>query len=75
VETRQLSPKHRCATSSLGHRPQIGSRGLLSLGVASKTSISFQSLGITSKNANVAFQSVGVTSKTLTSRSVARHYL
>jgi hypothetical protein len=40
VETRQLSPEHRCATSSLGHRPQSGSRGLLSLGVASKTPIS-----------------------------------
>jgi hypothetical protein len=40
VITRQLSPEHRCATSSLGHRPQIGSRSLLSLGVASKTPIS-----------------------------------
>jgi hypothetical protein len=130
VETQQLSPEHRCATSSLGHRHQnwlaqpaitrrclqnadfVFSRPALplkvptspssrsalppkrrlrvqSLGITSKmlTSLSnhsalppkrrfrIQSPDITSKNANVAFQSVGVASKTLTSRSVARHYL
>jgi hypothetical protein len=41
VVTRQLSPKHRCATSSLGYHPQNGSGGLPSLGVASKTLISY----------------------------------
>jgi hypothetical protein len=40
VVTRRLSPEHRRATSSLGHHPRSGSRGLLSLGVASKTLIS-----------------------------------
>jgi hypothetical protein len=40
VSTRRLFPKHRCATSSLGYHPQSGSRGLLSLGVASTTLIS-----------------------------------
>jgi hypothetical protein len=82
VETWQLSPKHRRATSSLGHRPQIGSRGLLSLGVASKTPISFQSLGITSKmltppssrsalppKRRLRVQSLGITSKMLMSLS------
>jgi hypothetical protein len=37
VITRQLFPKHRCATSSLGYYPQNGPRSLLSLGVTSKT--------------------------------------
>jgi hypothetical protein len=40
VSTRQLFPEHWCATSSLGYHPQSGPRGLLSLGVASKTLIS-----------------------------------
>jgi hypothetical protein len=39
VVTRQLFPEHRCTTSSLGYHPQSGPRGLLSLGVASKTLI------------------------------------
>jgi hypothetical protein len=37
VITRQLLPKHRCATSSLGYYPQSGPRSPLSLGVTSKT--------------------------------------
>jgi hypothetical protein len=40
ASTRQLFPEHWCATSSLGYHPQSGPRGLLSLGVASKTLIS-----------------------------------
>jgi hypothetical protein len=39
VVIRQLFPKNRCATSSLGYHPQSGSHGLLSLGVASTTLI------------------------------------
>jgi hypothetical protein len=37
VITRQLFPKHWCATSSLGYYPQSDPRSPLSLGVTSKT--------------------------------------
>ena len=59
VITRQLFPKHRCATSSLGYYPQSGQHSPLSLGVTSKT--------LTSPSSRST-----VDSKTPTSCSVAR---
>jgi hypothetical protein len=61
VITRQLLPKHWCATSSLGYYPQSGPRSPLSLGVTSKTLMSPSSRS-------------AVDSKTPTSCSVTRRH-
>jgi hypothetical protein len=82
VITRQLSPEHRCATSSLG----VASKTPISCSVArhylQNADVTLQSLGVTSKNADIEFnhsalppkcrfrvQSPGITSKMPTSPS------
>jgi hypothetical protein len=83
VSTRQLFPKHRCATSSLGsyipehwcatsslgYYPQSGPRSLLSLGITSKMLTSPSSRSALRLQRRHRIKSLGITSKMLISPS------